>query len=94
MVRPHFDWYIDWDFSAQVLGVNKRFIKPMKDIGAALFQVQKPARYVGGCGAVPPIEPGDFVSELRYPSDLYEMACQQCASIIYSMRMKTRLACM
>lgn len=78
--------------------MNKRFIKPMKDIGAALFQVQKPARYVGGeCGAVPPIEQGD--SRLRiavsFP-DLYEIGMSNNAlRIIYSMLNERRdlLAC-
>jgi len=67
--------------------VNRPFIKPMRDIGSALFEVQKPARYVGGeCGAAPPIEQEDtrLRIALCFP-DLYEIGMSNNAlRIIYS----------
>jgi len=67
--------------------VNRRFIKPMRDIGSALFEVQKPARYVGGeSGAAPSIEQEDtrLRIALCFP-DLYEIGMSNNAlRIIYS----------
>lgn len=78
--------------------MTRRFIEPMRDIGEALFQVQKPARYVGGeCGATPQI--GQEDSRLRialsFP-DLYEIGMSNNAlRIIYSRLNERRdlLAC-
>jgi len=60
----------------------------MKDIGSAFFQVQKPARYVGGeCGAALPIGQEDtrLRIALSFP-DLYEIGMSNNAlRIIYSM---------
>ncbi len=67
--------------------MSGRFIKPMRDIGSALFEVQKPARYVGGeCGATPPIKEEDarLRIALCFP-DLYEIGMSNNAlRIIYS----------
>ena len=40
--------------------MNTNFIDPLRDIGEALFEVQKPARYTGGeCSAFSSIDPLD-----------------------------------
>ncbi|HPG96861.1 MAG TPA: TIGR03960 family B12-binding radical SAM protein, partial [Rectinema sp.] len=75
--------------------MNTNFIDPLRDIGEALFEVQKPARYTGGeCGAFPSIDPLD--SRLRialsFP-DLYEIGMSNNAiRIIYSMLNEQRSA--
>ena len=75
--------------------MNTNFIDPLRDIGEALFEVQKPARYTGGeCSAFSSIDPLD--SRLRialsFP-DLYEIGMSNNAiRIIYSMLNEQRSA--
>ncbi|MCX8013253.1 MAG: radical SAM protein, partial [Rectinema sp.] len=65
-----------------------RFIDPLKDLGLALFDVQKPARYVGGePDSAPSIEPDDrrLRIALCFP-DLYEIGMSNNAiRILYAL---------